>query len=86
MSDEFQETSKIADESGFVGQDGINLIATVVGKMRHLWTPTSGQSDSPFSLSLVTSSPAVLQLMALRRTSNIFCRRPPGLARHPNCE
>lgn len=40
-----RETNKIADESGFIGQDGINLIASVVGKMRHLWTPTTGQSD-----------------------------------------
>jgi hypothetical protein len=40
-----QQTNKIADESGFIGQDGINLIATIVGKMRHLWTPTTGQSD-----------------------------------------
>jgi hypothetical protein len=42
---ELNITGKIADESGFIGQDGINLIATVVGKMRHLWTPTTGQSD-----------------------------------------
>jgi hypothetical protein len=35
----------IAHESGFIGQAGINLIATVVNAMRHLWTPTPQQSD-----------------------------------------
>lgn len=35
----------IAHESGFIGQGGINLIATVVNQMRHLWTPTPQQSD-----------------------------------------
>ena len=44
-SNELVESQKIADESGFIGQDGVNLIATVVGRMRHLWTPTTGQSD-----------------------------------------
>lgn len=39
------QQGKIASESGFVGQSGINLIATVVAKMRHLWTPTTSQSD-----------------------------------------
>ena len=40
-----QSLHKVAHDSGFIGQDGINLIATIVGTMRHLWTPTSGQSD-----------------------------------------
>jgi len=45
MSDLENNLNKIAHESGFVGQSGINFIATVVGKMRHLWTPTPAQSD-----------------------------------------
>ena len=36
---------KIAHESGFVGQSGINFIATAIARMRHLWTPTPAQSD-----------------------------------------
>jgi Domain of unknown function (DUF4365) len=40
-----QNLRKVAHHSGFIGQDGINLIATIVGSMRHLWTPTSAQSD-----------------------------------------
>ena len=35
----------IAHESGFIGQAGINLIATIVNEMRHPWTPTPQQAD-----------------------------------------
>ncbi len=40
-----QSLPKIADEVGFIGEAGINLIATIVGDMRHLWTPTTAHSD-----------------------------------------
>jgi hypothetical protein len=40
-----QDLRTVAHHSGFIGQDGINLIATIVGSMRHLWTPISVQSD-----------------------------------------
>ena len=40
-----QDLRKVAHHSGFIGQDGITLIATIVGSMRRLWTPTSAQSD-----------------------------------------
>ena len=36
---------KTASESDFIGQDGINLISTIVAKMRHLWTATTAHSD-----------------------------------------
>ena len=36
---------KIADESSFIGEEGKNLIATIVARMRHLWTPTTALSD-----------------------------------------
>jgi hypothetical protein len=36
---------KIADESSFIGEEGKNLIATIVAKMRHFWTATTAHSD-----------------------------------------
>jgi len=36
---------KFALESSFTGQQGVNLIATIVGEMHHLWNPSAGHSD-----------------------------------------
>jgi hypothetical protein len=45
MSKTHRSSPKIADGRGFIGEAGINLIATTVGRMRHLWTPTTAHTD-----------------------------------------
>jgi hypothetical protein len=37
---------KIVHSNSLIGQQGINLIATIVAEMGHLWTPTTGHSDA----------------------------------------
>lgn len=37
---------KRVHKNTIVGQQGVNLIATVLGEMGYLWTPTSGHSDA----------------------------------------
>ena len=37
---------KIVPGTSLTGQQGINLIATIVGEMGYLWTPTTGHSDA----------------------------------------
>ncbi len=37
---------KTVHKNTIVGQQGVNLIATVLGEMGYLWTPTSGHSDA----------------------------------------
>lgn len=40
-----KRTKKVHGNS-IIGQQGVNLVATVVGEMGFLWTPTSGHSDA----------------------------------------
>lgn len=37
---------KFVPGASFTGQQGINLIATIVGEMGYMWTPTTGHSDA----------------------------------------
>src|ERR1043165_9902648 len=37
--------AKMAHRSNFIGQQGVNLIASIVAEMGHLWTPTTAHSD-----------------------------------------
>jgi hypothetical protein len=37
---------KIVHKHSLIGQQGVNLIATILGEMGYLWTPTSGHSDA----------------------------------------
>ena len=41
-----QAKGKIVHGNSLIGQQGINLIATVVSEMGYLWTPTTGHSDA----------------------------------------
>lgn len=41
-----QTKGKIVHGNSLIGQQGINLIATVVSEMGYLWTPTTGHSDA----------------------------------------
>ncbi|ALA60122.1 DUF4365 domain-containing protein [Nitrospira moscoviensis] len=36
---------KVAHPASFIGQNAINLIATIVARMGHLWSPTNSHSD-----------------------------------------
>src|SRR5882672_7139209 len=41
-----QTKGKFVHVNSLTGQQGINLIATIVGEMGYLWTPTTGHSDA----------------------------------------